>query len=121
MEFLVEFDLDIPKGLPHWEVEDRERAEAAAADELADHGNLIRLWRKFLSTGPVTILGLYRADSKAELLDLLGALPLYEWMHTSITPLHQHPNDPGDSCAGRHVSDATPARRRRMLTNRSAE
>ena len=94
MEFLVEFELDIPDGVPNSEVEDRERAEAAAADELADHGHLVRLWRTFLSTGPVTILGLYRADSKAELNELLGALPLYEWMHTSITPLLQHPNDP---------------------------
>jgi muconolactone D-isomerase len=96
MEFLVEFELDIPDSVPNSEVEDRERAEAAAADELADHGHLVRLWRTFLSTGPVTILGLYRADSKAELNELLGALPLYEWMHTSITPLLQHPNDPGE-------------------------
>ena len=32
------------------------------------------------------------AGSKAELDALLAALPLYEWMHTSITPLLEHPN-----------------------------
>jgi muconolactone D-isomerase len=95
MEFLVEFQLDIPEEVPSSEVEDRQSAEVAAADVLADQGHLVRLWRTFLNTGPVTILGLYRADSTAELGELLRALPLYEWMHTSITPLRQHPNDPG--------------------------
>ena len=99
MEFLVEFELDIPKDVPSSEVEDRESAEVVAADVLADRGHLIRLWRTFLNTGPVTILGLYCADSPAELDGLLRALPLYEWMHTSITPLLQHPNDPGGTRA----------------------
>jgi muconolactone delta-isomerase len=42
----------------------------------------------------VTILGLYRAESQAELNELLVALPLYEWMRTTVPPLFQHPNDP---------------------------
>jgi muconolactone delta-isomerase len=105
MEFLVEFQLDIPVDVPTSEVEERKSAEAVAADELADHGHLVRLWRTFLNTGPVTILGLYRADSAAELSELLRALPLYQWMHTSVTPLLHHPNDPG----GRERSHAYPA------------
>ena len=96
MEFLVEFELEIPDSVPNSQVEVLERSEAAAADALADHGHLVRLWRTFLSAGPVTILGLYRADSQAELIDLLGALRLHEWMRTSVTPLFQHPNDPGN-------------------------
>ena len=94
MEFLVQFELDIPDGVPESEVEDRERAEAAAAETLADGGYLVRLWQASVGTGQATVLGLYRAGSKAELDALLGALPLYEWMHTSIRPLVQHPNDP---------------------------
>ena len=94
MEFLVQFELDIPDGVAESEVEDRERAEAAAAETLADEGHLVRLWRASVGTGPTTVLGLYRAGSEAELDGLLGALPLYEWMRTSITPLVQHPNDP---------------------------
>jgi muconolactone D-isomerase len=42
----------------------------------------------------MTALGLYRAGSRAELDALLAALPLYEWLRTSITPLDPHPNDP---------------------------
>jgi muconolactone D-isomerase len=93
MEFLVEFELDIPDSVPNAEIESRENAEAAAADVLADQGHLVRLWKTFLNTGPV--IGLYRADNTADLDELLVALPLYEWMHVSITPLRQHPNDPG--------------------------
>ncbi len=94
MEFLSEFGVDIPNNVPDSEVEERERAESIEADALADQGRLVRLWRASTGNGPIAILGLYRADSKAELDELLGALPLYEWMRTSITPLVQHPNDP---------------------------
>ena len=94
MEFLVQFEMNIPDGVPESEVEDRERAEAAAAETLAGEGHLVRLWRGPVGTSRTTVLGLYRARNKAELDGLLGALPLYEWMRTSITPLGQHPNDP---------------------------
>jgi muconolactone D-isomerase len=94
MEFLVQFELDIPDGVAESEVENRERAEAAAAETLADNGHLVRLWRASVGTGRTTVLGLYRAGSKAELDGLLAALPLYEWMCISITALVQHPNDP---------------------------
>jgi muconolactone D-isomerase len=94
MEFLVQFEFDVPDGVAASEVDDRERAEAAAADTLADEGHLVRLWQASVGAGRTTTLGLYRAGSKAELDRLLGSLPLYEWMRISITPLAQHPNDP---------------------------
>ena len=94
MEFLVQFELNIPDGIPESEVQDRERAEAAAAETLAGEGHVVRLWQASVGTGRTTVIGLYRAGSRAELDGLLGALPLYEWMRTSITPLVQHPNDP---------------------------
>ena len=90
MEFLVQFELDIPDGVVDSEIEDRGRAEAVAAETLAQEGHLVRLWQ----VSSRTVLGLYRAGSKAELDALLGALPMYEWMQISITPLVQHPNDP---------------------------
>ena len=40
------------------------------------------------------MLGLYRAESEAELDGLLRALPLYEWMTVTVTGLERHPNDP---------------------------
>jgi muconolactone delta-isomerase len=94
MEFLVQFELDIPDGIPAAEIEERQKAEAAAAETLADHGQLVRLWKASVNSGPTTVLGLFRAGSMADLHALLVALPLYEWMHTSITTLVQHPNDP---------------------------
>ena len=101
MKFLVQFEMDIPDGVGESEVEDRERAEAAAAATLADDGHLVRLWQASIGLGPAAVLGLYRADSEAELDGLLVNLPLYEWMHTSITPLVQHPNDPARFRASR--------------------
>jgi muconolactone delta-isomerase len=120
MEFLVQFELDIPDGVVESEVEDRQTAEAAAAEKLADRGHLIRLWRASIGTGRTTVLGLYRASTRAELEELLAALPLYEWMHTSITPLVQHPNDPAIRATAPNDSVTTAAPRRRTAPNRSA-
>jgi muconolactone delta-isomerase len=94
MEFLVQFELEIPDGVAESEVEDRERAEATAAQTLADEGHLVRLWQASVGTDRKAVLGLYRAGSQAELDGLLDALPLSEWMETLITPLVPHPNDP---------------------------
>jgi muconolactone D-isomerase len=95
MEFLVEFEIDVPEGTPASEVEARESAEAAAAARLVDEGHLVRVWKRAVAPGETTtVLGLYRADSEAQLADLLGALPLYDWMQISVTALEPHPNDP---------------------------
>jgi muconolactone delta-isomerase len=94
MEFLVAFALDIPAGTPKSEISDRENAEAAATAKLADDGHLVRVWRSGVAPGETTIVGLYRAESEAQLDGLLGALPLSDWMHVTVTPLEAHPNDP---------------------------
>jgi muconolactone delta-isomerase len=100
MEFIVEFKVNVPDGTAKSEVEDRERAEAAAAAQLVGEGHLLRVWKRPLSHGENTIVGLYRADSFEQLDGLLRALPLYEWMDVAITPLEPHPNDPGTRTAG---------------------
>jgi muconolactone delta-isomerase len=94
MEFLVEFEFEVPAGTPDAEVERRQRAESAAAAELAEDGHLVRLWRRPLGGNGTTAIGLYRARDAAELDDLLGALPLADWLRVSITRLAAHPNDP---------------------------
>ena len=94
MEFLVDFLVNIPDGTPESEVEERERAEATAAARLVDNGHLLRVWNRPVADGESSILGLYRADSETQLDGLLRALPLYEWMHVTVTPLEPHPNDP---------------------------
>jgi muconolactone D-isomerase len=55
---------------------------------------VLRVWKPAAPGRTGSVLGLYRADSRAELDGLLEALPLYEWMHIKITPLEPHPNDP---------------------------
>jgi len=94
MEFLVEFEVEVPAGTPHADVEQRQRAESAAAAKLAEEGHLVRLWRRPLLGDGTTAIGLYRADSEAELDDLLGVLPLADWLRVTVTPLEAHPNDP---------------------------
>jgi muconolactone D-isomerase len=94
MEFLVEFELEVPPGTPHAEVEQRQRAESTAAAKLAEDGHLVRLWRRPLVGDGTTSIGLYRADSEAELDDLLGALPLADWLRITVTRLEEHANDP---------------------------
>jgi|SRR3954452_16902740 len=94
MEFLVEFQLDIPSAAPEAEVEQRRRAEAVAAAELASEGHLVRLWRRSLVGDGNTAVGLYRAESTAELDGLLANLPLADWMGITVMPLEAHPNDP---------------------------
>ena len=94
MEFLVEFEVNVPDGTTESEVRDRESAEAKAAAKLVEEGHLLRVWRRPVAPGESRILGLYCADSETQLDGLLGALPLYEWMHIAVTPLEPHPNDP---------------------------
>jgi muconolactone D-isomerase len=92
MEFLVEFEVHIPEGAAASEVESRTSAEAAAAARLVDDGHLVRLWR--VTAVPGKAVGIYRAGTQEQLDGLLGALPLSDWMHVTVTPLEPHPNDP---------------------------
>jgi muconolactone delta-isomerase len=94
MDFLVEFEISVPKGIPESEVAAREEAESAAAAKLVDQGHLLRLWKRHVAPGEGRPIGLYRAESEADMDGLLRALPLYEWMRVTVTPLEPHPNDP---------------------------
>jgi muconolactone delta-isomerase len=93
VEFLVEFDVTIPDEAPESEVRQRLDAEARAAARLYREGHLIRLWKPPATAGERTAVGLYRADTEAELHGLLDALPLTGWMQVTVTPLEPHPND----------------------------
>jgi muconolactone delta-isomerase len=94
MEFLVEFDVNVPDGTSSSEIEDRQNGEAVAAAELVKSGHLVRLWRPPAAAGESKALGVYRAESRAQLDGLLADLPLSDWMHITVTPLEAHPNDP---------------------------
>jgi muconolactone delta-isomerase len=94
MEFLVEFEVEVPADIPDAEVQQHQRAESAAAAKLAEDGHLVRLWRRPLVGDGTTAIGLYRAFSQAQLEDLLASLPLADWLRVTVTPLEAHPNDP---------------------------
>ena len=51
MDFLVEFDIQIPDDAPGSEVEERQRGEAAAAARLAREGHLVRVWKLPVAPG----------------------------------------------------------------------
>ena len=57
MEFLVEFEVEVPADTPDAEAEQRQRAESAAAAKLAEDGQLIRLWRRPLLGDGTTAIG----------------------------------------------------------------
>jgi muconolactone D-isomerase len=91
-EFLVEITTVIPDGTAHAEVDALRAAEAVRAKELAATGHLGRLWRP---VGEMRSIGLWRADSEADLhTSVLDTLPLRPWMTVAVTPLEPHPNDP---------------------------
>lgn len=107
MDFLVEFEINVPKGMPEAEVTAREAAESVAAAKLVDQGHLIRLWKRHVAPGESRPIGLYRAESEADMDGVLRALPLYEWMRVTVTPLEPHPNDPaGQQCVPRDPQEA---------------
>jgi muconolactone delta-isomerase len=59
-----------------------------------DEGHLLRLWRRTAVTDDTSAIGLYAADSEAQLDGLLRALPIADWMQVRIIPVAPHPNDP---------------------------
>ena len=78
MEFLVEFEVEVPADTPDAVVEQHQRAESAAAAKLAGDGHLVRLWRRPLAGDGTTAIG----------------LPLAGRLRVTVTPLQAHPNDP---------------------------
>jgi muconolactone delta-isomerase len=110
VEFLVEFEVATPPATPRAEVEERQRAESAAAAKLAGEGHLVRLWRRPSIGDGSTAVGLYRAESAARLDGLLAALPLADWLHVTVTPLASHPNDPNAApSSGSALPDPRPS------------
>ena len=51
MDFLVKFEINVPKGTPGSEVTARKDLEPAAAAKLAAQGHLTRLWKRRVAPG----------------------------------------------------------------------
>jgi muconolactone D-isomerase len=95
VEYLVRMTTHVPEGTSDAAVQDIRGREAAHSRELAAEGHLLRLWRPPLQPGEWRTLGLFAADDDTELEKVLSTMPLRIWRTDEITPLSQHPNDPG--------------------------
>ena len=94
MEFLTTFEVTFPDSASEQEVDDIKAREADRTRELAEQGNLLRLWTLPPAPGRWRALGLWQATSENELHAILKSLPMDKWMTTETTPLTEHPNDP---------------------------
>ena len=94
MEYLVTMTTDVPAGTLPEAVEEIRAREAARSRELAAQGHLLRLWRPPLQPGEWRTLGLFSADDRRQLDEVLASMPLHVWRTDEVTPLSPHPNDP---------------------------
>lgn len=95
MEYLVDMKTTVPEGTSQQSVEDMRSREAVRSSQLADEGHLLRLWRPPLQQGEWRTLGLFSADGRGQLEEVLASMPLRAWRKDQVTPLSPHPNDPG--------------------------
>jgi muconolactone D-isomerase len=93
-EFFVTSTPAVPEGTPAEDVKEAKVREAGRAAELAKQGHLVRLWALPAEEGVSSALGLWRADSEAQMEVILQSLPLYPYLRTQTTRLTPHPNDP---------------------------
>jgi muconolactone delta-isomerase len=93
-EFLTDFTVTIPDAADETEVAEMTAREADRTRELAEQGNLVRLWMLPPTPDSWRALGLWRAKDAEELQVLLRSLPMDTWMTIEATPLTEHPNDP---------------------------
>ena len=93
-DFFVTFTPAVPEGTPVQDIKEATAGEAVRTRELARQGHMIRLWVLPAEHGVTPSLGLFRADSAAEMQAVLESLPLYRYLTAQITPLTPHPSDP---------------------------
>jgi muconolactone D-isomerase len=95
MEFLVTMTTQVPDGTSEESVREVRAREAQHSAELASQGHLLRLWRPPLQPGEWRTLGLFAAEDRAQLEEVLASMPLRIWRTDEVMPLTPHPNDPG--------------------------
>jgi muconolactone delta-isomerase len=93
-EFLNTFVVDFPDDTPAQVVADAKAGERRRTRELAEQGQLIRLWLLAGWPDGSRALGLWRAGDAAQVRTLLDSLPMAPWLTEEITPLTPHPSDP---------------------------
>jgi muconolactone delta-isomerase len=94
MEYLITMTTHVPDGTSEDTVEDIRTREAARSRELAAQGHLLRLWRPPLEPGEWRTIGLFAADDRDQLEEILASMPLRVWRTDVVTALSPHPSDP---------------------------
>jgi muconolactone D-isomerase len=94
MEYLVTMTTHVPDGTSEDTAEDIRTREAARSRELAAQGHLLRLWRPPLEPGEWRTIGLFAADDRDQLEEILASMPLRVWRTDVVTALSPHPSDP---------------------------
>jgi muconolactone delta-isomerase len=94
MEYLVTMTTHDPDGTSEETVDDIRTREAARSRVLAAQGHLLRLWRPPLEPGEWRTIGLFAADDRDQLEEILASMPLRVWRTDVVTPLSPHPSDP---------------------------
>jgi len=98
MEFLVEFELEVPAGTPDEEVDRRQRAESDAAAKLAEDGHLVRLWRRPLVGDGINGGRLVpRRTARQSLTVCSTPCPSRTGCGSRSRPLEAHQNDPTEA------------------------
>ena len=100
MEFLVTMTTEVPDGTSEEAVSEVRTREANRSRELAAQGHLLRLWRPPLQPGEWRTVGLFAAEDRDRLEELLVSMPLRVWRSDEVTPLAAHPNDPARASKG---------------------
>ena len=94
MEYLVTMTTHVPDETSEETVDDIRTREAARSRVLAAQGHLLRLWRPPLEPGEWRTIGLFAADDRDQLEEILASMPLRVWRTDVVTPLSPHPSDP---------------------------
>ncbi len=94
MEYLVTMTTHAPDGTSEETVDDIRTREAARSRVLAAQGHLLRLWRPPLEPGEWCTIGLFAADDRGQLEEILASMTLRVWRTDVVTPLSPHPSDP---------------------------
>lgn len=91
VEFLTTLTVAVPPGTPSELVEDVYSREGNRSRELAEHGQLLRMWSL---PGERRTLADWEVRDVEQLHEILASLPLAEWLAVETVPVTRHPNDP---------------------------
>lgn len=89
MLYLVRMDVDIPQDMPVEQSDAIKAEEREYAQALQRDGRWAHIWRV---VGEYSNYSVFDVADNDELHILLSSLPLFRYMHITVTPLATHPS-----------------------------